>query len=510
MQPRTTALLALVACLLGAFVYFYEIEGEAEREAGLESAKRIFPGVESGAIDALELTTIDGQVARFERRDGVWRIVSPVADAADGVALDAIAGALSQLARAGSVESARGDLAQFGLGDAAQVVRFEAEGASHALRVGKSTPVGANVYVTADEAGDVAYVESFRLNAWKRSLDELRERRIVDLETGDVERLVVSWPEEGGVFELVLVRNAEDDWQIEHPIAARADQETVGTLLSNLAYLQASGFVDERTPEVLDALGETAIAFRWTQAGGNPESEVEGESESESAGAGAVRIAGLLDGARLVEGKGGALRRIAAESLDDFARRLTAYRDKTLTRLDPATLERIELAFGIPGSAEAGGLVLMQKEGVWSAEGRDLDPEAVAELAAMLASLRGGDIVAEEMGDAELASLGLAPPAVHVRLNSGAGGAAKGAGDGTDEGGVASVALELGRLDPERGLFARRSGDPTVFVLASETAQAIPLSLADVDARLAKPAAASEVPPLLESDAAAPSDLLEQ
>lgn len=520
MQPRTTALLALVACLLGAFVYFYEIEGEAGREAGLESAKRLFPGVDSGDIDSLELTTTDGRAARFERRDGSWRIVSPIEGAGDAVALDAIAGALSQLVRAGSVKTAPGDLSQFGLGDEAQVVRFEAEGSGHALRVGKATPVGAHVYVSTEgsaagaagksgevasvKAPDVAYVESFRLNAWKRSLDELRERRIADLEAGDVERLVVSWPEEGGVFELVLVRDSENLWQIEKPLGARADQERVGTLLTNLAYLQASGFVDERTPEVDTALRETAIGFRWTATAG--------ESERE----GAMRIAGLLGGERLVEGEGGALRRIAAERLDDFPRRLTAYRDKTLTRLDAASLERIELEFTSPESAEADRFVLIRKQGVWSGDERELDPEAVAELAAMLASLRASDIVADAMGEAELASLGLAPPAVRVRLISASAGATEAATEGAREGAGGAAALELGRLDPERGLFVRRNLDATVFVLSAETALVLPLTLADVDARLAKPAAEAEseaesdFPPAVESDAAASSDLLEQ
>lgn len=518
MQPRTTALLALIACLLGAFVYFYEIAGEADREADLESAKRLFPGVDSEDIDALELTTTDGRAARFERRDGRWQIVSPIEGAGDGVALDAIAGALSQLVRAGSVKTAPGDLAQFGLGDAAQVVRFEVEGSGHALRVGKATPVGANVYVSAEEsaerAPDVAYVESFRLNAWKRSLDELRERRIVDLEAGDVERLAVSWPEEGGVFEMVLVRGPENVWQIEKPMAARADQEMVGTLLSNLAYLQASGFVDERTPEVDAALLETAIGLRWTTAAGVGESE--GERKPQSKREGSMRIAGLLDGERLVEGEGGALRRIAAERLEDFPRRLTAYRDKTLTRLDAASLERIELEFPSPESAEAGSVVLVQKDGIWSGDGRELDPEAVAALAAMLASLRASDIVADAMGEAELASLGLAPPAVRVRLVSASSGATQDATEGTHEGTSGATALELGRLDPERGLFVRRNEDATVFVLSAETAQPLPLTLADVDARLAKPAAEAEaenqsaVPAAVESDAAAPSDLLEQ
>ena len=488
MNPRTTGLLALVACLLGTFVYLYEIEGQDGREAVLESEKRLFPGVEASSVDSLELTTNDGEAARFERREGVWRVVSPVEGAGDAVALDAIAGALSQLARAGSVKTAPGDLAQFGLGDAAQIVRFEADGTGHALRVGKPTPVGGNVYVASEDGSDVAYVERFRLNAWKRSLAELRERRILTFDAGEVERLGVSWPEQAGVFELVLVRDADHVWQIEKPIAARADQEQVNTLLSNLGYLEASGFVDVRTPAVEDALRETAISFRWSTAGSEQESR--------------FRIAGLFsegDGGRLVESEGGGLRLIAAERLDDFERRLTDYRDKELIQVDGASLERIELEFATAAGAEGRSVVLVQKQGVWSADGRELDPEAIAGLAANLASLRASDIAADEMGEAELASVGLAPPAVRVRMVSGTGAAGA-------SGEAASPVVELGRLDPERGLFARRGTDPTVFLLPASLAESLPLSLADLEARLAKTAAE----PVADSDAAVSSDLLEQ
>jgi hypothetical protein len=483
MNPRTTGLLALVALVLSAFVYFYEIEGEKGREAGLESAKRLFPKVEADAVESLELTTKDGIAARFERRDGAWRVVSPVDGAGDAVALDAIASALAQLARAGSVKADLGDLAQFGLDDAAQVIRFEAKDEAHSLRVGKATPVGANVYVATDAGSEVAYVEGFRLNAWKKDLGDLRERRILALEADAVERLAISWPEADGAFEVELARDAARQWQIVKPISASADQTTVNELLSNLAYLQASGFVDERTPAVEEALRESAISFRWSTAVGDEKGD---DSSREQ---GAFRVAGLLDGARVVESGGGGLHRITAERLDDFDRRLAAYRDKQLSDLDPGAIARIELEFAVvdaqeaemspiapPDAADARRVVLVQKAGTWSSEGRDLDPEALAGLAANLASLRASDLVADEMGGAELASVGLAPPAVRIRLVSGAGDTAE------------SVALEieLGRLDPERGLFARRSPDPAVFALPAELAESLPLSLGGFEARLSK------------------------
>lgn len=494
MNPRTTALLALLACLLGGFVYFYEIEGEEGREAAVESEKRLFADLEAEDVDALELTTTDSVLARIERRDGGWRIVSPVESAGDAIALDSIASAIVKLPRAGSVKAAPGDLAQFGLAEGAPVVRFEAKGASHALRIGKATPVGGNVYVAAEAGPEVAFVESYRVNAWRRKFDDLRDRRIVALTPGEVERLAIAWPESGegaapgsaesDLFEVVLVRDPGKGWRIESPAELPADEETVNRLLSDLAYLQASGFVDERTPAVERALRETALRVRWSASGAPGEA---GEQQ--------LRVAGLEGDTRLVETAAGVLHRIAPERLEDFELRLSAYRDKQLSALDAALLSRIELEFAdeaagleTPVAGPVGPVVLIQADGTWSADGLAFDPEALAGLAGRLASLRASDIVADEMGESELASLGLSPPAVRIRIWSGKG----------DSDARPVLELELGRLDPERGLFVRRLPEATVHTLEPIVAESLPRTRADFEARFAA-----------ESDGAA-ADLLDQ
>ena len=337
---------------------------------------------------------------------------------------------------------------------------------------------------------------AYRLNAFKQRLTDLRDRRVLALEADAVKQLEISWPEASGPFTLELERDAQDVWQLRRPIAARADRQTVRELLANLEFLQATGFVDERTPAVEAALLETAIEIAFV-----------GEVASDPGhGAGKLRIAGLLDGFRLVE-SGAQLYQLAPERLDEFARRLSAYRDKQLVALEPASLEKIELEF-------AGGeaIVLVHAEAGWSAGEREIDSEAVAGLAAGLAELRAADIVADEMGDAELASLGLVPPAARVRLAAGGAGAAV-ESDG-------AVVLELGRLDPERGLFVRRTGDPTIFVIDASLAESLPLSAEAFDERYGKvhaesaptesaPAEAA-APETIESASPAGSDLLEQ
>ena len=50
MNPRTTGILFLVALLLGAFIYFYEIRGGERRQEAEAEAKRLFAGLETDVL----------------------------------------------------------------------------------------------------------------------------------------------------------------------------------------------------------------------------------------------------------------------------------------------------------------------------------------------------------------------------------------------------------------------------------------------------------------------------
>jgi hypothetical protein len=64
MQPRSTGILFLIALALGAFVYFFEIQGEAGREQAEEASRRFFPELDSDAIEELWLITAQGDEIR--------------------------------------------------------------------------------------------------------------------------------------------------------------------------------------------------------------------------------------------------------------------------------------------------------------------------------------------------------------------------------------------------------------------------------------------------------------
>jgi len=467
MNPRTTLVLAVVAALLGAFIWLHEIGGEAARQSEQDDAKRLHPGLESAEVEAIALTTQDGVEARFERREGRWWLAEPVEAPADGTALDAIAGALVNLPREGRIEEP-GDLDQYDLGDEARVVRFEVAGETKGIRIGRTTPVGGHRYVARLAEDEVAYVATYRLNALDRNLVDLRDRRIFGFEAADVVGLRLAWPE--GTVE--LERDEAGDWQMAAPVVAPADASRIRELLSDLSFLRAQSFLDESDDdEQLDAASqERALEVRLTvrerdEAG----DEVEQTRE--------IWIGGRVGDGLLLARSDGKLYTIAPERLEDFDRNVNAYRDKTLASFSLDRAGRLELEFDDEsGESTRSSITVALGEGGWTRLEREedeknaeppLDSEAISELVRTLADLRAADIIAEEMGESELASLGLAPPRASLRV-----------GDRRDSESASRLLaeVELGRYDAERGIFARRTGSPTVYVLDPELAELLPLS----------------------------------
>ena len=499
MNPKTTAILAVVAVVLGAGVYWIEIGGEADRKAEAQASLRLFPGVEAGAIDAIAFRTEDGQSVRFERGAEAlpgWRLTSLGNAAADEGALEGLATALAELSAQGRVQSA-GELAAFGLDPPARSIRFETGEAQYALKVGGTTPVGGYRYVvaarmdSAEEAqASVAFVDSFRLNGFRRSLLDLRDRNLVRTSLSDLDSFELRWPASALRF-----ARTEGGWRLAEPVSESADEEVVLDLLTGLAYWQANGFVADGDAAARRALATPAFELRFDDpASGQPA---------------AIRVGGAYGEGLIFEGPEGDLATVASERLEEVPRTLSAYRDRTLARFDPTEAVRIEMGFGDEGTQELGegdaaplvGAIVLERTGEgWRGGDPAVDSFRLADFVARLSNLRAESIVAEEVGRAERAAFGLAPPRLRLRVR----GAAREDAAGGES--VPLADLRVGRLDPSRGLFLQRAGEDKIYLLDAESASIFPLSRADYRERYSESArggADAAVDPL-PGDVAAP------
>ncbi len=450
MNPRTTVVLFAVALLLGAFVYFYEIRGGEQRKEAELTASKLFPGIEADGVDRISLVTSDDVAARVERRDGLWRVIEPVDFPGDAVSLDGISSTLAQLSSEGAIDQPQSaDI--YGLGEQVQEFRFAVGDVEHTLRIGDKTPVGANTYVATSESDKVFMLPSWRVNSLRKSLDDLRDRRPIHFDRNSITRLHARWPGGG-----VVVEKRDDVWWIVDPIEGRADASTLETLLSDLSFLRADGFVDDPPPDAETGLDRPEFAVELETDSADQETPLH------------LAMGAVLDGkVRLVRGAQSALYRVAEQRLGDFPRALLTYRFKELASFVESEAASFELAFDDPAHES------LEIRGQRSDQGWESSPEAMAadkaaDMLAELSRLKAIDILADFMGEAELRALGLAPPHVKLRVFGAA-----------DEGAEPPLLAEvhLGQVDPERGIVAKTPDRPTVYRIPHSLAEHLPVSV---------------------------------
>jgi hypothetical protein len=468
MQPRTSAILLAIALALGAFVYFYEIGGEDARREAEEQARRLFPAVEQDAVEWIALTTREGIEARLERREGSWSLAEPVVFPADRFAVDGMAANLAGLVSEAALENPQ-PLLEYDLDDAARTVRFSAGGQERALLLGRQTPVGSNTYAKTGGSDAVYTVQTYKAQSFDKALDDLREKRILDFDTSAIQRVEARWPNGRVVLERAEAAGDGADgqsergaWRLVAPLEARADDEVVDDLLSDLSYLRAVGFVDDPPDAAEAGLDPPSFEVILTPA------------EEGGAEVAPIRLAvgGLHEGERLVRGAHASLYTIAADRFDDFPRELVDYRFKQLSRFDISDARQLDLFFqSTLGDPVA--ITVTRGDAGWSASPEAVAPEKLVRLVSELSRLRAVDIAADEVGEQELRGLGLSPPNVILSVFG------EVAQQGGDEPGVAPKLAEVhigGSYGPD-GIIARAVGDPVVYRLDYELAEHIPVSL---------------------------------
>ncbi len=471
MQPRTSAILLIIALALGAFVYFYEIGGEDARREAEEQARRLFPAVEQDAIEWIALTTRDGVEARLERGEAGWSLREPVVFPADRFAADGMAANLAGLVSEAALESPQ-PLAEYGLGDTARAVRFSAGGEVHTLLLGKRTPVGSNTYAKAGASDAVYTVQTYKAQSFDKALDDLREKRILDFDTAAIQRVEARWPAGGVVLERSAAKGEgaaaegeQGNWRLVSPLEARADDDVVDDLLSDLSFLRAVGFVDEPPGDAEAGLAPPSFEVILTP-------KAEGDAEVAP-----IRLAvGGLHGEdeRLVRGAQTSLYTIAADRFDDFPREVVAYRFKQLSRFDIADARQLDLFFQ-PEVGDPVAITAIRGDAGWSASPEAVAPDKLARIVSELSRLRAVDIAADEVGAQELRDFGLSPPNVILSVF----GEAPPEGAETPEPGVAPklAEVQIGSSHGPDGIIARAAGDPIVYRLDYELAEDIPVSL---------------------------------
>jgi len=290
---RTVAAVLVLAGLV-AFLYYYEYKGETAREEAERMASRAL-GFSTPEVRRLLIERPGGDV-EIVRKDGAWRIASPIATRADDRSVEDVLRDLGALRVERTLEGIdASERKNFGLEEPAARITIEtgasAENAGDdprptaplQLSIGAAVPVtGGRYAVRPGEDGVMVTVGSLD-SVVGATAETLRQRKLIGIDSWDVRRVAMK-----SRAKSLALEKRDGMWHIDDsgdPNAAAsvpADEAGVDALLASLASAVAAGFADESpAAERLSSLGLTAET-------GALEVEVAGDSVSTRAVLGAV------------------------------------------------------------------------------------------------------------------------------------------------------------------------------------------------------------------------------
>jgi hypothetical protein len=328
MIKKTTLIVLLCAVALGASVYYFDWEKGSEKKPDADASK---PAFSLQASDIVSFTVShpaqsSGTVMRFEKHDGDWRIVQPVATEADQ---PTAAGIVDQLADARIAQTEPGSADRrkaFGLDPPQISIDFQlASGAKHSIQLGNPDFTNEYVYAVLDAGSSVSLLPQVLSSSAGKSLDDMRDRTVLHLLTDQA--TAIDLKNSAGNFAL---SKDKDQWRFANPAGALAGSDAVDSLLQAVSNAKMVSVASE-TPDKLAQYGLANPTLTFTVTG--------------SKGAQDTLIVGKKDGSAYFarDLSRPTIFRIDADLQSKLAQKISDLRDKQVLHADMTGIQRIQI-----------------------------------------------------------------------------------------------------------------------------------------------------------------------
>lgn len=433
-NPLVTA--AVVLALLGGAVWYTRENPPPDEDA----APRIVD-VEEDDIRRITLRREgENPIEMVRGEDDQWEFAGDLEIAADDSSIGLMASSLASLNAERVVSESVVEWGPYELEAPELAVSYALDEGGGEVQFGRDTPTGSGVFARLNGDPRLFTVYSYNRNSFDKSVFDLRDKRLLRVDEDTISRITVETASRTLGFE-----REDGDWRIVQPMAARADDFTVGDLSRAV-----------RTAEMTEVLADVenggSYSFRQPRATVTVE-DGSGRHELVIAQDGETYFA-RSSGQDGVYGVSSTL----AESLD---KEIADFRNKKLFDFGFADPARIEVRAGEQA------VTIVRSEDKWQLEsdgGRELEGEQVQTLLDRLRNLTATDFPSDRA--AAQARYGLDSPAIEAAVTPA----------GTDE------ATEKVRLSSPAtaAVYAAREGEPTTYTVEQAAAQNIVRSVEDI------------------------------
>jgi hypothetical protein len=398
-----TSSFALLALVLGAFIYFVERPRmQSETDPG---SVLLF---EPDEISAISLRYPGAPDIVLTKTENAWRLQQPIEFSADSTTVSNL---LTQIA--GTKSERRIDLSDaeplsvYGLdgdGAHARVTLSDANGEQMpALIVGNTTPVGYSAFARVESKDEILITPLLLHTGVRKTLLEFRDKRVFDIEESAAIAIDIS----SATRSLRLERRGDDWFIVGDTGDIRGDTDQARALVSALNTIQALEFFD--TPvESGDGTDAPTLAVHVELGGGGNAGFRLGNG-----------VGGPGSGYYLRRDQDGLVVKVDDNVRVRFDKTRSDLRDKHLFRCAGEQIGEIRF-----DRADGAGFALSRADAEWrlvlsSAEEGGVRSSVAERTVSGLLALAGNEIASEsELTDADLQPFGLNPPTVEVEVFS--------------------------------------------------------------------------------------------
>ena len=413
MNWKTTIVLLALAIAGGAYLKFYEMKRPDTAEAKRQSQNVVNFNREK--INGIDIWNGDDKI-NMRRDNNKWRLEAPIKDQADNALIDNLLSELEAWQKDGTISAKeikadKSKLDEYGLNKPKLRLRLRGEGEPRPILFGKDAALEGKMYVRLENSKETFLASQSIKKAIEKKADEFRDRKLTDLVTAQVSRLIIKT----AAGEMELEKKGEH-WEIAKPMRARGDDQKIGDLIAQITTARIQQFVaddhgDLHPYGLAEPRGSVTLFGQDDKSAGRTDSSRGEQGQTLQIGGAPEKEKDQIFVRSTARGFVYTLPKKVEETLNAKPNDL---RDRHLVRFETNILDRITV--DSPGK---GKTVLARKEENWTMASRNNAPANSGEVNRLIDRLKD-EQVAKFVEDvaSNLPKFGLDKPQLQVTLSS--------------------------------------------------------------------------------------------
>jgi hypothetical protein len=240
MNWKTTVILAIIAVAGVAYFRFFEMKRLSTEESQRQAQNMV--NFDRTKIDGIVIQNGDQKI-EIRRRDNKWRLETPIKDQADSALVESLLSDLENWQKEGTIpvkeiDADKTKLAEYGLNNPKLKLKLLGRERPPEILFGKDAAMEGRMYVRFQNSKETFLAAQSVKKDIDKQPEEFRDKKLTDLSSAQVRRVVLKTP--AGEMEL---EKKDTHWDIVKPLRARADDQKVNDLISQVTSARIVKFV---------------------------------------------------------------------------------------------------------------------------------------------------------------------------------------------------------------------------------------------------------------------------